>query len=638
MENSKKWFNYVVFAVVLLIPFIYSFFYLKAYWDPYGKGNIDNLPVAIVNEDTGTKGDLLVDSLKEKDTLKLDVVSSEVAYEGLNDKTYYAVISIPKDFSSSMESVGTSEKKHPTITYSPNQKSNYLSSQIVDKILLNVELSLDNEINSEVDGKLTEKLQSVPENLETISDGLSTMESGISTLQTGTKDLNDGLNSLNTNYVKFNKSLATIVNGSNKVTKAFTSLNEGTTKLANKTKGLSDASGNLQTLVSSVGNLNTSYTAFSTGVDGVSDFGEAAAQVIVAMYEQTGDTQNALYIQAKAMLANNSFATVKATNEKIASGVSTLNNEVSALSSVGNDLSELSTAIQSVSSGVSELYNGVSTLDSGIGELYKASSKIYTGIDSLADGSAKVYNGVKTLNNGVSSSKEELDTKIKDTKEELNTLNDLEEYTKNPMKVKTDAVNEVASYGTAFSPFFMSIALWVGALMMFMVFYYDKENRFGKLSIENKNRLQRTLYYHGVATLSGIILGILLNLLLDFNVTNHFLYYFALILVANTFMAIMNFLIVNLKDIGKFIALIILVLQLCAAGGTFPIETVSHGFRFLHSILPMTYSINIFKECLISIESNILIKNIIILGAIFISFTIFNIISDVLNQKKESDK
>ena len=48
MKNKNhKFFNYVIIAAVLIIPFMYSFFYLKAYWNPYGEGNIDNLPVAI---------------------------------------------------------------------------------------------------------------------------------------------------------------------------------------------------------------------------------------------------------------------------------------------------------------------------------------------------------------------------------------------------------------------------------------------------------------------------------------------------------------------------------------------------------------------------------------------------------------
>ena len=74
--NKSNWFSYVVLAVVLLIPFMYSFFYLKAYWDPYG--HMDDIPVAIVNEDKTVdgqnKGKDLVDSLKKKNTLDISVI------------------------------------------------------------------------------------------------------------------------------------------------------------------------------------------------------------------------------------------------------------------------------------------------------------------------------------------------------------------------------------------------------------------------------------------------------------------------------------------------------------------------------------------------------------------------------------
>ena len=121
-KKKKSLFNYVILLAVLIIPFMYSFFYLKAYWNPYGKGNLDNLPVAIVNEDEGKKGKELVNSLKEKNTLKLSVVDEDKASDGLTNQKYYAVITIPKDFTSSLESASSSKKKHPTITYSPKSK------------------------------------------------------------------------------------------------------------------------------------------------------------------------------------------------------------------------------------------------------------------------------------------------------------------------------------------------------------------------------------------------------------------------------------------------------------------------------------------------------------------------------------
>ena len=100
--KEKKFFNYVIIAAVLIIPFMYSFFYLKAYWNPYGEGNIDNIPVAIVNNDEGDNGEKVITNIKNSKKLKISTVSDEKASDGLYNKKYYAVITIPKDFSESM--------------------------------------------------------------------------------------------------------------------------------------------------------------------------------------------------------------------------------------------------------------------------------------------------------------------------------------------------------------------------------------------------------------------------------------------------------------------------------------------------------------------------------------------------------
>ena len=128
--------------------------------------------------------------------------------------------------------------------------------------------------------------------------------------------------------------------------------------------------------------------------------------------------------------------------------------------------------------------------------------------------------------------------------------------------------------------------------------------------------------YFGIAILQGILTGILLKLGLGFNVQNVFLYYSSCTLIAIAFMSVIQFLIVNFGDIGKFIALIILVLQLAASGGTFPVETIDKGFRALTNFLPMTYAIRLLKESLVLIDKGFAGKNILMLFclALLLSF------------------
>ena len=107
-----------------------------------------------------------------------------------------------------------------------------------------------------------------------------------------------------------------------------------------------------------------------------------------------------------------------------------------------------------------------------------------------------------------------------------------------------------------------------------------------------------------------------------------------MIIVACAFESIMEFLIVNFNDIGKFVALILLVLQLAAAGGTFPIQTVSNGFQKLFNFLPMKYTIDLFKESLISIEGNLLSKSLVTVSLIFVLLLIINLIKDFKSKQE----
>ena len=104
--QEKKFFKVIILIVVFCIPIIYSFFYLKSYWDPYGK--LENMDVAIVNLDKGkdgeNKGKELVDKLVDKNVLKLSTVTEEEANQGLSNQQYYATITIPENFTENLES------------------------------------------------------------------------------------------------------------------------------------------------------------------------------------------------------------------------------------------------------------------------------------------------------------------------------------------------------------------------------------------------------------------------------------------------------------------------------------------------------------------------------------------------------
>ena len=645
--KNKKWFNYVIVFVVLFIPFIYSFFYLKAYWNPYGEGNIDNLPVAIVNSDKGDKGDLLIKSIKDSKKLKLSVVSSTKADEGLNNGKYYAVITIPEDFTSSMESASTTNKKHATITYSPNQKTNYLSSQIINTVVLTVEKNLDNTVNSEIVNTLSNNLESVPDQLNTISNGFSELNDGTSKLESGSKSLTDGAKTLNNGTSEIKSTLNKSINSlSPELTES--EKQEILNTLANN-KELSDENISKAALLGLQQNesyiqLKNEYTngmalynvglsKYNAGIKNLESLGLSEDVVNQCI----NDSNSSVYCQNEGVAA---LVTSKKTLDSSKTSLDTLGKVISSIESVA-----MQTAVQTsktvsqqvaLQTATAVKSNATNTTKQSLTVLLSYIDKVDSGANQLYNGSSTLTNGLTTLNNSVSESHKTLDSKISDTKKEVKKVEKLSDYSKEPVVAETKEVNKVTSYGTAFAPLFICIGLWVGCLMMFMVLYFDKEKRFGFLGVDSKKYLKKTLAYQGLASLSGLILGFLLQLFLDFDIQNYLLYYTSIVLIANCFLSIIEFLIDNFKDIGKFIALIILVLQLGASGGTFPIETVTKGFRFLNPCLPMTYTIKLMKESLISIESGLLTKNFIIVLGIFIVFFGLNIILSIYRQKKNN--
>lgn len=654
-KKTNSWFKYVVIIAVLLVPFMYSFFYLKAYWNPYGKGNIDNLPVAVVNKDSGDKGKELIDNIKESKKLKLSIVSNDESTDGLNDGKYYAIISIPKDFTSSMNSASSTNKRHATITYSPNQKSNYLSSQIINTVVLTVEKNLDNTVNSKIVENLSDKLKAVPTQLNTISTGFGKLSEGTSQIENGASELKSGSEQLK--------------NGINEAYNGSKTITDGVNASIENLKNDKSEAIDTQTLNNIKNQVTSSVNATFTDTY-KNAIGVQAVETVKAQYE------NNINLLKQGILANisafgitdvDAYCNSSSVNPGLANycssylGLVSLNNQLNDSSSVIYQsiyntaiTSAQKSAVQTASNVSETVAKQVATsaketatnksiasltpLQEGLNSLTSGLAKLNTGSNDLYNGTVKLNEGTTTLNNSVKASKVELDNKINSTKSEMKKVDGLSKYSKMPIKAETKEVNKVSSYGTAFSPLFISIALWVGSLMLFMVLYFDKEKRFGLLGIDSKKRVKRTLAYHGLASASGLILGILLQLLLDFSITNVLLYYVSIILIANCFLAIVEFLIETFGDIGKFIALIILVLQLAAAGGTFPIETVTKGFRWLHPLLPMTYTINLLKESLVSVENNLLTQNMLYVFIIFIIFFGLNIILNFMKQKKDKTK
>lgn len=654
--NRTKIMKVAMIIVVLLIPIIYSFFYLKAFWDPYG--NMNNIPVAIVNLDEGSGeqnlGKDLVDNLVEKDVLKLDILDEDQANTSLVNSDYYAVLTIPKDFTKTIESAENADRQIVTITYSPNQKSNYLASQIISKVVTNVETELTSQINEETVATLKERLEGIPDELQAISDGAGEIQEGNQELAEGLQTLNDATSELSSSYNKFDDGVSSAYKGSSSLKTGVDSLNSGIASLHAGIATLEENTNNLSSVTDAVTDianggeqLNSGVNSYVTGVNNLNTNVEGLLQQILSYGnsnpELLGDANfQKIYLTAQAIEGSKALDTLQQSGDKLTSSTSTLNSGLQQFKLQTSSLTQLSSAVTQLEQGAAQLQQGAgeiqqgsSSLNSGISQLNENSKKINNAIEQISDGTQSAVDGDKQLQDGVETFKTEIDNGIDTSKDELENLEGLSEYAADPVQIDEQDYAEVNTYGLSFAPFFMSISLWIGAFIIYIVLYYDPEDRFGILGRHSKHRFIRVGLYGLLAIAQALILGVLLKWALGFTVTNIWLYYGSCILVSLVFLSIMQFFIFNFGDVGKFIALLLLILQLASSGATFPIETVPPFFQTLNEFMPMTYSIKLFREALISIDMPVLTQNLGILISIWLVFLLGTMAGDIFKGIKK---
>ena len=696
--KKEKIFTIIIFMVVLLIPLIYSFFYLKSYWNPYG--NLSDMKIAVVNLNSGkdgsNEGNEFVKSLKESDTFDIQEVSEAEAEDGMKKGDYYATIKIPENFTECLKSASSEDKQIATVTYSPNQATNYLATQIVNSAVKTIQLNLQSKVDKEIIAELSNKLNEVPNSLQTISDGADSILNGAESLDSGIKQISDGTNQLSNSYSEFNTGVQSAYSGSENLQNGIAQVSSGVANLQAGSQNLDGAidqinSGidgmsangaeNVTALVTGVNSLNENAGKLNSyATDGANLSKSLATDVnvyvgnvnamqqelqalltnptvssedvknVLSKYSPTLSEKSSIAETSKKLAQNDGVAGVYASG--VYKGTGELLQKSSGLTQMFQGIQGLKLALAEVKKGTTTLKNGTNLLASGTQTLSNGSVALTSGLAKLNSSSNQIDNAIKTINTGVSSAsdgstqlvdgvqtfKTSINEGMETTKEQLKSLDGIEEFGEKPINFETEEYGKVDSYGIAFTPLFLCIGLWVGALMAYVVLYYDHDERFGILGITSKNKILQNVIYIAIGAVEGLVTGILLKAGLGYTVENMALYYGASILIGITFMSIIQFLIRNFGDIGKFLALIVLVLQLAAAGGTFPIETIDKGFQAISPYLPMTYSIKLLREILVPTATNFKVQYIgILIGISVVTFAITGVV-DIIKKRKIIDE
>ncbi|HJE45240.1 YhgE/Pip domain-containing protein [Levilactobacillus namurensis] len=348
---------------IMFIPFLYSIFFLRSVWDPYGETS--ELPVAVVNQDkavtyqgkTLNVGNQTIKNLKKNDQLGWHFVSANQAAQGLKDHKYYTVITIPENFSKNAATALDSHPKKMTFTYKTNASANYIAKVMSD-------VGAD-KLKSEISAKVTKAYaQATFDQIYKVGKGMNKAAKGSTQLKDGTVTLTDGLNTYTTG-------VKTLNNGLQQMKTSVTPLATGIQKLST----------GADTLKSGLGQYTAAVGQYTSGVgqytSGVNQFTAGVSQLGAGMPK----------LMAGANQLDSGAQSLNKGVYQYVDGVYTLNTGVKRL---GNGVGPLA-------DGVSKLYSGSTSLSSGLSELSNNSSSLTNGASTLANGASQVSQGVSAL-------------------------------------------------------------------------------------------------------------------------------------------------------------------------------------------------------------------------------------------------
>lgn len=442
-----------------------------------------------------------------------------------------------------------------------------------------------------------------------LSTGVEDLRTGASKASTGASDLQSGITDYTAGVEKLRASYAQIAEKEAEFGKAVGTIKEKTAALNGSAQKLADASKNVNAGINDLSEKLAPVLASlpedqQAGLKAaLSQLQQGSAELSGGMSELSSGT--AALSDGTAQL-NSSASQLRDGHAQALTGLNELNGSSAKLVAGSSALTEgngalaagldqLSEGVLKAQKGSSDLASGLNELNAGTGTLKEGTGTLASKSKELADGSAKLTDGMNELNEGTVTLQEKL-AEANATAGEVNPNEKTYEMAASPVDVQKEGINEVPNYGTGFAPYFLSLGLFVGALLVSIVFplvepAIKPTGAFGWMASKVSVLAIVGLVQALVAV--GIIKGAL-----GMETVNLPLFILTAIITSYTYIAIVQMLVSLLGDPGRFVAILVLILQLTTSAGTFPLELIPEPLQVFNTLLPMTYSVQAFKAAI----------------------------------------
>ncbi len=621
-------------AVISFIPIMYSGFFLGSIWDPYGQ--VKNLPVAFVNEDKGAQlngrtlniGQSVEQKLKNNHDLGWEFVNKQQADDGVNSGHFYAVVTVPTDFSAKAASITATQPQQAVIRYTTTPAKNYIGSLVSNQAAEKVKTSVAEQITQAYAKGVLENIGKLGDGLETAAGGAATLHGGLTQLQAGAQTYAGGVRQLAVNQRAMANGLARLGDGSRQLQAGLGQLSNGLpseSQVAQLTNGMKQLQAGLNRLNTSVHNPSPTLVSQQNKVQNEAQALAQTMQTSLADLLATGVVLKDLGSQAVASGGSTTITLPQISQlSQALSKTQTISVQAAAL------LKDLQILTQSLSTQQAQLQTGVSTLNNGVNQLAPnaitalngynsvrvANNRLLAGSTSLTNGLAQAQTGSQQLANGaqlldsrssiltngtsqLAGGADTLATKLADASRQLKiqpTGAATQQQMASPVKSETTKQGDVPNYGYALAPYVLSLSLFVGAIALNIIYpirktFAEQENAFrwwlAKASVTGAAAFVQ-------ATILMLIMVYCLGLVPDHPVN----FIGAIYLTSFVYMSIVSLLVIVLDNPGRFLAMVLLVLQLGSSEGTFPIQTANSFFQAVNPLVPMTYSIRALRQAI----------------------------------------
>lgn len=527
---------------------------------------------------------------------------------------------------------------------------------------------------------LEEKMPELKAGTERVLAGLQGAQQGVKVIGSGTKEVADGIGEVITNsqnlgsnlqnltalieaYLAKNPSLGTdkeflTILGTSRGIRDAATKPENAVKLQELKDGADQiAAAFNEKIPAEQGSLASGINQLAEGQklinNGVADLAAKAPALAAGTASVAAGWDEMI---TKVGLLHDGTSQIAAGNKSVNAGWGTITAGVkeldggAALISAGNQTvdkgwKELAAGANKIHSGAAQVSDGNATVDKGWRELTAGASKIHSGVVQVSDGNVSVEKGWGELTDGVTKLNDgagklydgsgELAAGLKDGAEETGKIKANEKNIgmfASPVELISNKVNSYSLYRDSSAPYVMTLALFVGILIMSMFINFDKPQ---ELNVSKVGWFAvKFLNLASLAVVQAILLSIVVLGFLGLQVTNPVGFIMFAILVSIVFAAIVMFF-ASFGNIGRFILFALVVMQLSTTGSNLPIDMLPENLRSLSAYLPFTYSIAGFKALISLNDFSMALTNLGVLLGFLILFALMTVTVYLFKTKEQ---